>query len=188
METFSQHLSAGQPFAYLIIFLGMIFEGDVTLFSAAFLSLQGVLSPVLALVSAGSGLFLGEIFWYWAGRKMHANFWLYRRAMKYAEPFDRHLLDRTLYTLFISKFVYGLGHVTVMRAANLRIRFRKLWRCDLFATAAWFAVVGGLGFLSAASYGFVKKYLPYAEITLLSGLVLLFLLQAAIAYEVKRKR
>ncbi len=188
MNYLSHFLSAGQPLAYLVILLGMIFEGDVILFSAAFLSMEGILNPTWALASVAAGLFTGEMFWYWAGRKLHANFWLYRKAMKYAEPIDRHLTDRTFYTLFISKFVYGFGHVTVMRAANLRIRFRKFLRYDLVATAAWFLVVGGLGFLSAASYAFIKKYLPFAEVVLLSGLVLLFLLQAGIAYEVKKRR
>ncbi len=102
--------------------------------------------------------------------------------------FDEALWRQPLRTLIISKFVYGLGHITVMRGANAGIPTRRFLRLDLWATLFWFLIVGGLGYLSGASIELVKKYFHGAETVLLVGLVLLLAVQGVITYWVRKKK
>jgi membrane protein DedA with SNARE-associated domain len=180
------HWALSTPLIYLALLAGVIIEGDVTLFTAAFLVHEKILNPWSVSAVALGGLLLGDLFWFWLGRKLHANFWLYRRAMKYAAPFDRHLGDRPARTLFVSKYLYGLGHFIMIRAGSLGMRFSDFCRTDFPATLVWFLAVGGLGYLAGASYELARRYFQFAEVALLLGLIVLFAAQGLITYSLNR--
>ncbi len=189
METiFSHYLLLWKPVAYLILFSGMIFEGDVILFTAAFLAHQGLLRWDEMLFVTGSGLVFGEFAWYWAGKKLHETSRLYRWAMRLAAPFDKQLTDRPIHTMVISKFVYGLGHIMVMRAAALGMDSKRFFKIDLFATLFWFVLVAGLGYLAGESIDRIQHSFRFAEIGLLVGLVVLLVTQGVVTYAIKRSK
>lgn len=189
MDAFLGHyLNISLPLAYVIIFLGMMIEGDVTLFTAVFLSRQGILDLGPSLLVATGGVLVGDFLWFWAGRKLHENSRFYRWAMRLAEPFDRHLTDRPYHAMFISKFVYGVGHIVIMRTAALKFKLRRFARIDLPATLFWVVCVAVFAYLAGTSFELFKSSFRFAEFGLLAGLVMLFLIQGVITYEVKKPR
>lgn len=189
MESFLFHyLTFWEPLAYILIFLGMMIEGDTVLFVAAFLTHQGILHPFPMLLTALWGMILGDNLWYTLGfRLRNASTFLNRWAEKLAQPFDEHLKNHPLRTIFISKFTYGVGHAIFFRAGAIRIRWRKLEQSDILATIFWMAIVTGLGYFSSASFSLVKRYLRFGEVALLLGLIIFFTLEHLIVKKSKGK-
>ncbi len=188
LESLGHYISVFWPLAYIIVFFGMVIEGDIILFTVAFLSRTGTLNPWHMFFIALGGLLFGDLVWYWLGEVLHANSRLYRWVMRLAEPFDQQLAVRPARTLIISKLVYGLGHIMMMRCGSIRMDFRKFLASDIPATLLWFLVVAGLGYLSGSYFEQVKRYFKFTEIALLTGIILLLAIQAVITYFVKKKR
>lgn len=173
-ESFFLHfLSSSLPLAYIVIFLGMVFEGDILLFTVAFLAQQGVFNPFQLVIVVLAGVLAGDYGWYLVGVRIVPKFSRLARWVEHiAQPIDQHLTNRQLRTITISKFAYSIHHPILMRAGILRLDAKKLMQNDVVASFVWIAVVGGLGYFSSLSVGLFRHYIKYAEIGLLIGLVL----------------
>lgn len=69
METiFLHYLETWRILAYALIFLGMVLEGEIILFSAFFLVHQGSLDFFDVLAMAYIGIIVGDILWYRFGK------------------------------------------------------------------------------------------------------------------------
>ena len=168
------------PFGYPLIFVALMFEGEITFFTISFLTQQGLFNPFSVFIIAFAGAMAGDILWFWLGyelQKLHISVPFLRRWMtRLAKPIDELLLNQTNHTLFVSKFTYGFNHLTLMRAAMLGIKFRSIIKVELIATFAWILAVGGLGYFAGASFTLIKGYLKYGEIALLLFIVAFFTL------------
>lgn len=166
---FMHYLTISRIFGYLLVFLGMIVEGDAVLFTAAFLTHQRNFDFGDMLLIVFGGTLIGDILWYYFGFKLNnlQKFIFLRIWMdKISKPFDPQLHKRPLRTIFISKFLYGLHHIILMRAGNLKLPMKKYLQIDVVAIVFWVTIVGGLGYLSGISFSFLKRYLQFAEIML----------------------
>lgn len=165
---------------YALVFFGMLVEGDIVLFTAAFLGNFGVFSLSLLAIIAFVGVIAGDILWYLLGTHQDKLPPRARRIIeRVAAPFDRNLLRRPLRTLFITKFAYGIHHLVLARAGADNLGLRRFIASDLVATAGWVTAIMGLGYLGSFALVQVKEYLRFAEVGLLLGLVALFLLERA---------
>ena len=173
---------------YVIVFLLMIVEGDVTLFTVAFLTSLGFFSPGLSIAAIYGGTIFGDVCWYLGGRWFASrDWWTVAFVNKLAAPFDGHITKRPLHVLFISKFTYTIHHALIFRAGALMNNKERLLKSDLIAVVMWMFVVGGLGYVSGASYSLVKQYLHYGEVALLIALICFFILSHFIAARSKKK-
>ncbi|MDD2753403.1 MAG: VTT domain-containing protein [Candidatus Portnoybacteria bacterium] len=164
------------PAIYVFIFAAMVIEGEVFLFAAAFLASQGFLSPELTFLTIFGGAMAGDSLWYWLGHKInHSETFISRWLVAKTGRFDEHLLNNSLRTIFISKFVYGAHHLMMARAGVIKLKFREFFKDDFLANLAWVAIIGGLGYLSGASFQYVKHYLKFTEYALALGVVLFFI-------------
>jgi len=188
MESFLFHyLTFWEPLAYILIFIGMMLEGDTVLFIAAFLTHQGILHPLPMLLTALWGMILGDNLWYSLGFKLrNSNTALNRWAEKLAQSFDEHFKKHPFRTIFLSKFTYGVGHAIFFRSGAIRIKWNKLEQSDILATLFWMLIVGGLGYFTSASFSLVKHYLKFGEVALLLGLIIFFALEHLMVKKSKR--
>lgn len=171
---FIHYLTISKTFGYLLVFLGMIIEGDAVLFTAAFLTRTNNFDLGDMFLVVLSGSFVGDILWYHLGLKLNNYQKLaFLRAWmdKISKPLDPQLHKRPFKIIFISKFLYGLHHAILMRAGNLKFPVKKFMQIDATAIVAWIMIVGGLGYLSGVSFSFFKHYLRFAEIMLVVGLL-----------------
>lgn len=176
------------PLGYILLFLGMIFEGDAVLFLAGFLTHQGFFEPIPMAATVLWGVIVGDNLWYSLGLKFKkSSFFLNRWARRITAPFDGHLLNKPMRTIFISKFTYGLNHAILVRAGELGIKWKHLEKGDILATLLWAAIVGGLGYFSSASFSLVKSYLRFTEIALLLGFLIFFGLEYLITEKTKKR-
>lgn len=167
----------------------MIIEGDILLFTAGFLTHQGYFDIGIVLLLAFLGTIIGDNIWYVLGKLMSEKE-LFLKVKKFIEkatsPFDKHLKNRTVRTIFISKFTYGLCRPIILKAGAMKISFEKFIKTDLVATFMWIFLVGGLGYLSSASFLAVRHYLRYTELTLLLG-VAIFILISYVITKISKK-
>lgn len=185
-----QHLLTWDPvIIYGIIFAAMTFEGEIFLFTAAFLVSQGFLSLEMTFWTILIGVMIGDFLWYWLGHKInHSNNRLSRWLVKATGRLDDHLLTKPLRTLFISKFIYGFHHLILARAGVLKLKFKEFIKDDFISNLSWIFIVGGLGYLSGASFIFIRRYFKFAEYTLLAGLAIFLLADFfVVKYGLKKK-
>lgn len=173
---------------YAVISVAMIFEGDLFLFMASFLTHQGFFDPFDMFIAVFLGVMTGNLAWYGAG------FWLRQRidlinrwAQKIAAPFDDHLKKQTFHTIFLSKFIYGVHHAILLRAGMLQIKFGKFVKVSIFSNLLWIVIVGSLGFISSASLGRLGHRIKFVEVVLLAAFVCFLLISYLISYEAKKK-
>lgn len=164
-------LLAWRPLGYALAFLGMLFEGDVTLFSIAFLTHRGFFDPGDMFVAAFGGVLIGDVLWYAVGARYGA--WLFRHPWiaRVVAPFDERLRRAPFQTVFLSKFAYGIHHPLLARAGALGIPFARFLKIDSMASFLWFAIVGSAGYASSVSLALARRYLRFTEVALAAALI-----------------
>lgn len=175
-------------FGYLLAFLGIVVEGDATIFIFGFLAQQGYFDPVLILATLYIGALVGDSLWYCLGLcfkylPLSVNRWVDRLAT----PFDDHLINNTFRTIFITKFAYGLHHVFILRAGSIHMNYRRLLRIDALASIPWILIVGTLGYASGASFHLLRHYIKYAEVLLVIVVVAFIYLERFITKYSRKK-
>lgn len=68
MDSFVLHyLTLWRPLGYLLTFLGLLFEGEAVIFTAAFLTHRGFFDGGDIFFVIIAGVITGDILWYLAG-------------------------------------------------------------------------------------------------------------------------
>lgn len=183
---------AAYPLAvYAVLFLGMIIEGDLLIFTAGFLVRLGTLHLWPTFWSIFIGTLVGDSAWFYLGRldttRNKILHWLGRMTDVAGQKVDHHVKDRTIRTLFITKFVYGTHHFTLVRAGRLGVPYLKFLKADAIGSFFWVVIVGSIGVLASASLELIRHRLRYLELALLLGIVLYFLLSGLISKLLKKE-
>ncbi len=176
------------PLGYILGALGMLVEGDLIWFTLSFLTSLGFFRLDLILLAVFLGIFINDSLLFLIGRTI--NRWpqvIRLWAEKIARPFDRHFQARTLQTLLISKFAYGVHKPILIRFGMIGVSYWQFVKADILAIVLWMAVIGSLGYFSGLSFFLVKSYLHYAEVGLLVGLIALVVgLKILTSYSLKK--
>lgn len=172
------YLTHWRSAGYALIFIGMLVEGDILIFSAFFLAHQGFFDLGDLGIFVVTGALLGDSLWYLLGRFIDNHVsnnsrmsFVTRCIARIAMPLDSHLRDHPYRTVFISKFTYGLHHALLTRLGMQRFPWKKFIHIDVIATLPWILAVGGLGYFSGAAFLASKRYLRFAEAGLLFSLI-----------------
>ena len=185
---FLNHLAALGPVRYVLVFLGMFFEGDLMLFGTAFLARDGLFNIFVLLIVVPAGVMAGDFAWYGLGRifSSRSPFWK-PWIMRIAEPIELRFEQNPLRTLLVSKFTYSLHHLVLFHVGVLKKDVRAVMKTNALASLVWIFVVGGLGYSSSASFVFVRRSIRFVEISLLVSLIAFFFLEYGIK-RVSKKR
>lgn len=185
---FLGYASLWHPLAYVAVFLAMVIEGEISLFTVAFLTHREVFTLETVIPIVIGGALAGDLFWYWLGWRLKQDSLWGMRVAKVSRHFDNHLSARPMHAIFLSKFTYGFNRLVLVRAGMQRLQSREFLKSGFVAVLLWIAIVGAAGYASGAAYILVKRYLKYAEVGFLVGLVLFFLLwKFVLARELKKK-
>ncbi len=164
---------------YLLIFLGMAIEGELVLFTALYLANIGYFSYQNIGLVLVAGIFVGDFFWYRFGSFLHTHPRFSRaRALleRVTRLIDDQLAIRPIHTFVVSKFIYGLNRTTLARAGVGGMGVTKFLEADILAVVAWLFVIGGAGYALSESLEGAARYIKYAEVGLLIGLLAFIIL------------
>lgn len=181
-------LDISQFQAYIIIFIGILIEGEISLFTSGYLASLGFFRKELILFLAILSAAIADFFCYFFGRIIHKfpkniNRWV----EKLVGRFDQALKKRTFLTIFFGKFFYGLHFLFLIRSGTLKISFRKFLKSDGLSAILWILIIFFFGFFSGTSFFVFKNYIKYSEITLLIGLILFFSIRKLLNYYLRKK-
>lgn len=161
----------------MIFSLAMIVEGDLFLFTAAFLTHHGYFGFTPMFLAIYGGVVAGDSLWYYLGTIVPRFPRIYKIMDKITGRAHDHLESSPFRTLFISKFIYNFHHPMLMRAGWKRLNYGKFLKNNIIANLAWVIAIGSLGYIFSASFVLVGKYIKIVEIGLFLGIVFLILFE-----------
>jgi membrane protein DedA with SNARE-associated domain len=139
-----------QGLAYLIIFVGIIFEGEFFVISTGILAHLGALNFAVSLIFIFFGG-LGKTFLgYYLGRTIHDK-WHSTRFCRYVEKkvytFMPRFRQKPFWSIFLSKFIMGANHIVILFSGFQRINYKKYLKAEIISTAIWAPGLLTLGYL-----------------------------------------
>lgn len=174
-------------FPYLLIFVGMLIEGNATMLVVGFLISAGRYNPVALIVVAVAGSVVEQFFWFWFGKQLkNSSNRIAKWVIKKSNHFDEHFLHRPKTTLLLTKFVYGIHRAAVARAGVIGIPGKTYAKHILPIMFFWLVVMGLLGYALRKSFSLLDSYMHYAELVVL-GLVLLIIILQRVVFSGKLK-
>ena len=137
--------------AYAILFGGMFLEGELFLFTAAVLAWQGYLQWWLIAVVTFFGVILGDVAWYWLGRKLEhvpiIGLMLKVKISSYQEWLEENFFNRYGRMAFYSKFLYYINRLTPLVAGWHKLEFKRFFKIHFLAGSLWVAVNMAFGII-----------------------------------------
>ncbi|HEU0085914.1 MAG TPA: DedA family protein [Candidatus Paceibacterota bacterium] len=138
-----------QIWAYLVIFIGLILEGEVVVITAGVLSYLGALDFTTALIFILAGGVAKSFGCYYLGTLLYKKYQEHR-AFKYLERrvlyFMPNFKDRPFWSIFISKFIAGANYVVCIFSGYQKICFRTYIKAELLSTIIWAPLLLSLGY------------------------------------------
>ena len=173
---------------YVLIFIGMILEGETFLFAAIYLTRLRYLHLDVLLIVVFLGIIFSDFFWYFVGEILERRSKLVRKWMgKVSKPLDNRLQHRPMSTIFITRFTYGIYHATLMRAGALKISLKPFLKTVVISSFVWVSLVGGIAYFSYAYIGLFKRYFKYGEVALLIGIIVFLFISHLISKYARRE-
>ena len=166
-----------QILAYLVIFLGLIFEGEIIVISTGVLASLGALNFWVALFFILAGGMVKTFGGYYLGGYLYEkyskhNFFVYleRRVLYFMPRFQQ----KAFWSIFISKFVMGTNYLVILFSGYNKINLKTFLKAEILSTIIWAPALLYLGyFFSNTALSYTKEIGRFSLIILL--LVVIFL-------------
>ena len=174
LSPFSSFVFVHPILAYGVLFLGVFWEGEISLIMAGILVHLGIFSlPItvsVAIVGAILKTVLGYRLGYYLGQKFPNA-----RALKYFEKkvfyFLPRFRERPFWSIMISKGIYGLNNATLIFAGYVKADFKTYIKAEFISSTVWLGSMFILGvYFSSKALSISHNFRNF------SFLVLLFIL------------
>ena len=154
---FEQSINAFIPFVqdhktwgYVLLFLGMVLEGEVFLIVSAMLARIHAFDFAEVVTIAFAGVMVGDVFWYWVGvllSKFNGRIKITHAAERTVKMVFPNFQKRPFLSILISKFIYGVNHATLVFSGVTRLDFKLFINAELLASVVWVAIYSIAGYL-----------------------------------------
>lgn len=154
---FDQSVNAFIPFVqdhrtwgYVLLFFGMVLEGEVFLILSAMLARLGAFSFGEVLWVALAGVMVGDVFWYGVGivlARLDGRVPLAKTAERSVLMFFPNFRKKPFFSILFSKFIYGVNHAALVFSGIIRLDFALFLRAEFIASFVWVAIYGAAGYM-----------------------------------------
>lgn len=138
-----------QVLAYSVIFLGLIFEGEIILLSTGVLAHLGALNFYFALFFVLCGGIAKTLIGYHIGRIIHKR-WNETEIVQYLEHKVLDILpkfrQRPFWSIFASKFIMGANYIVTIFSGYVKVKYKTYLKAELLATFIWAPLLLSLGY------------------------------------------
>lgn len=149
LQLFITFVEAHRFLGYLILFIGMLLEGETILIGAGILVHLKAFDPFDTFAVALSGVIMGDFLWYYVGAYL-CNRYGKNKFIEYAKRkilrFFPNFEQKPFWSIFISKFIYGMNHSTLILSGFARIKFLLFAEASIVASTIWTMVILTLGY------------------------------------------
>ena len=132
-------------YLYPTIFLGHIFLGGLILIPALYLSITGNLSLTILLLTVIASSMVTDSIWYAIGKNLRRDrvysFAFIRKRAEEAAKFENFYDKHGIWTVFLTKFVYGTRIASHLLAGIHKISFTGFIMATATGTTLWFFVL-----------------------------------------------
>jgi len=175
LDLFISVVEAHRFWGYGVLFFAMIFEGELFLVVTGMLVRLQAFDFYDAFFFAFSGVLTGDMLWYWSGRLLKFRFpnhritlFVIHRVKQYLPTIDKN----PFHVIFLSKFIYGLNHSTLVMLGLLKTSFGHFLCIQVFASFIWtllFIIVGYI--FGSVAITYTQRLKHFLFMTLLSLVV-----------------
>ena len=140
LDLFIATVEAHRHWGYWLLCAAMIFEGELFLTAAGMLARLHAFDFFDSFFFALSGVLIGDVTWYWVGRKLESRYPNHRISLFVIQRVKKYLPDierNPFHVIFLSKFLYGLNHSTLVVLGFLKVPFPHFMRIQFIASFIW---------------------------------------------------
>ena len=183
LQLFISLVHEHQYIGYTVLLFAMIFEGELFLAATGMLVSLQAFDPFDAFFFAFSGVLLGDLLWYWLGRylKAHHSHRAYVNAViRKVHKVLPGLEKNPAHVIFLSKFIYGLNHSTILVLGYLEIKFKDFFKVQFFTSLIWSVLFLFLGYLfGATAISYARTFNRFILI-IAGSLLIIYLIERAV--------
>jgi len=139
VQVLSHVVENNQLFAYLLIFLVTIVEGEIIAISAGIMILLGALNFWICLLAILCGGTIKTFLGYYIGKTLNEKFnnhRFFRYVEKKVFTIMPHFEQKPFWSIFISKFLL-INHLVIIFAGYKKIIFKKYLQAEVISTVIW---------------------------------------------------
>lgn len=134
---------------YLILFLIMVVEGEMFIILAGILAHLKVFDIGDVIWITFLGVLLGDLLWYQLGVFISGPGKfpdIVRFAEKTVLSFLPRFREKPFKSIFLSKFIYGANHTTLILSGVLKVKFRIFAEAEIIASVIWVLIFSAVGY------------------------------------------
>ncbi len=169
--------------AYLVIFFGIVIEGEFVLIATGILAHVGILPVWLTLFIGFVGAIGKTALGYYIGTVL-GKYFPRNLILKYSERKVLSLLPRfrekPFWSIFISKFIYGINNLTIIFAGYARATFNTYIRAEMLSTLIWTPFIFILGYFFSYTAFSVTRDIKKSVVFILVFLILFMIVEKII--------
>lgn len=180
LQHFIHFVEMHRYWGYALLYISMTFEGELFLTAAGMLSRLHAFNIFAAFFYGYLGVLMSDVIWYSAGKLIKRKYPTNRVAhftVRYVKRFLPNIEKNPFHVIFLSKFIYGLNHSTILVLGFLEVPFWHFMRIQAGTSFIWavlFIVVG---------YFFGNTALLYAHSFDRFIMIVLLLMLALVIFE-----
>ncbi len=169
-------------YGYIVLFLGVVVEGEIFPLAAGWLSSLGSLDVFISIIVTFAGVVIGDIIWFrigyrW-GRPLLNRFgrliWLKQSRI---QALQQHFEENGKKTLFITKFIYSFGHSSIVIAGMARMNFKEFLKVDIPAGLLWSILFVMLGRFLGHSFLLLSDIIKNVTLAIIIVVLVLIIVQ-----------
>jgi len=131
---------------YLAVGLGAFIEGETFVFAAGYLAHEGFFSLPSVIIAATIGAFLGDIFWFYIGRKYRVRALKPLYIRRHLRKVRRWLTYTDWVAVPLARFLYGLRIALPILFGMTQISNKKFVFLNACSAPVWAFLIAGAGY------------------------------------------
>lgn len=189
IDVFVQLVQNHRFLGYTVLFIAMVFEGEMFLIVAGMLAALKAFDVGDVFTIAFIGVVLGNATWYQLGARLR-DVKFAQGMIKGAERIITFFLPRfrekPFKSIFFSKFIYTANRATVIMSGVLRVPFKLFFKAELLASVVWVALYLEIGYLFGYAAISMTRKVSHFALFVVIFVVAFILIEKLITHQYER--
>lgn len=143
-------INGNEILAYFLIFIAIVLEGELVLVFSGILAHLGVIDFRVLLVVAFIAIIVKTLVGYKIGMYFFQRY-PQSRIFNILEQkvlfFLPRFKEKPFWSIFISKFIYGINNFTMIFSGFIKINFKTYLKAEFYSSIIWVLVLLSVGYL-----------------------------------------